>query len=81
MVEVSVLSSGALADFLFIVLCALLLHIHVRNFECSVGIGSNPCNAVFLSDFDNLSVPTLVTDTLIIEILDLLHRFSFLWKL
>ena len=68
LIQVSVLSSGALTDF-----CLNLLRIRMRNLECSVCIGSDSCNTVFLSDNDDLAVLALVANTLVIEILDLFH--------
>ena len=65
---IAILSSGALTDF-----CLNLLRILMRNLECSVCIGSDSCNAVFLSDNDDLAVLALVANTLVIEILNLFH--------
>ena len=67
LIQVSVLSSGALTDF-----CLNLLRIFMRNLECSVCIGSDSCNTVFLSDNDDLAVLALVANTLVIE-LSLIH--------
>ena len=45
----------------------------MSNLECSVCIGSDAGNAVFLSDDDDFAVLALIADTLVIKVLDLFH--------